>query len=286
MISIGLYSEEPGITLKKISLISGNTTLVELERLELSNTKEISGDKIIINLKNSYIRCICSLYDDYKDKSISYDIQLSVNDNDLNINIIFWTKYLISIYKIQPLVCFLQGIYKYMDAINDFVLTNTQIYYNTQTYIYMLRQFTYKYVILGMDSEAIRVSYIGVLNYDKTFDKANNDKLLQYHHASKPHKININWEYSLYKYCGFLWMDENEITRIFERFYGAHPETKADFIIKIDAENKKYELALYRQGLKEPVVIPESAYQLIVFKNKFEDYRSENYNQPRGAWIW
>lgn len=73
---------------------------------------------------------------------------------------------------------------------------------------------------------------------------------------------------------------------IFHHFYGAHPETKTDFIIRIDAENKKYELALYRQGLKEPVVIPESAYQLIVFKNKFEDYRSENYDQPRGAWIW
>lgn len=84
----------------------------------------------------------------------------------------------------------------------------------------------------------------------------------------------------------FMWFEFSVINGIFERFYGAHSETKSDFIIKIDAENKKYELALYRQGLKEPVVIPESAYQLIVFKNKFEDYRSENYNQPRGAWIW
>ena len=81
-------------------------------------------------------------------------------------------------------------------------------------------------------------------------------------------------------------MDENLKIDLFRRFYGAHPETKADFIIRIDPENKKYELALYRQGLKEPVVIPESAYQMIVFKNKFEDYRSANYNQPRGAWIW
>lgn len=87
-----------------------------------------------------------------------------------------------------------------------------------------------------------------------------------------------------FQLCFFLDFESSVI--ILEKFYGAHPETKADFIIKIDAENKKYELALYRQGLKEPVVIPESAYQLIVFKNKFEDYRSENYNQPRGAWIW
>ena len=47
-----------------------------------------------------------------------------------------------------------------------------------------------------------------------------------------------------------------------------------------------YELALFRYGLKEPVVIPEEAYQLLVFKNRFEDFRSPNYDQPRGAWIW
>ena len=57
-------------------------------------------------------------------------------------------------------------------------------------------------------------------------------------------------------------------------------------MIRIDSEKKIFELALYRYGLKEPQVISESAYQLFVFKNKFEYYRSENYNQPRGAWIW
>ena len=57
-------------------------------------------------------------------------------------------------------------------------------------------------------------------------------------------------------------------------------------LVSVNAENKKYELALYRYGLKEPQVIPEDVYQLLVFKNKFEDYRSDNYNQERGAWIW
>lgn len=53
-----------------------------------------------------------------------------------------------------------------------------------------------------------------------------------------------------------------------------------------DSESNKYELALYRYELKEPQVISESAYQLLVLKDKFEYYRSENYNQPKGAWIW
>lgn len=81
-------------------------------------------------------------------------------------------------------------------------------------------------------------------------------------------------------------LNDEEIQSVFDRFYGAHPETKTDIMIWIDSEKKKFELALYRYGLKEPQIINESTYQLIVFKNKFEYFRSENYDQPRGAWIW
>ncbi len=59
-----------------------------------------------------------------------------------------------------------------------------------------------------------------------------------------------------------------------------------DFIFRMDIEHSRYELALYRYGLKEPLIVPQETYQLLVFKNKFEHYRSENYNQERGAWIW
>lgn len=100
-----------------------------------------------------------------------------------------------------------------------------------------------------------------------------------------PLKFNIKYKDSGNAFTLSCWLLP-EMANIFRRFYGAHPETRADFMIRIDADNNKYELSLYRQGLKEPVVIPESAYQLIGFKNKFEFYRSANYDQPRGAWIW
>ena len=80
--------------------------------------------------------------------------------------------------------------------------------------------------------------------------------------------------------------EDEAIRAAFEKFYGAHRDTKVDFIIRIDPEKNKYELALYRYGLQEPVAISEDTYQMIVFKSKFEYYRSENYDQPRGAWIW
>lgn len=60
--------------------------------------------------------------------------------------------------------------------------------------------------------------------------------------------------------------------KVFDRFYRAHSETKTDFMIRIDSDNKKFELAHYRYGLEDPQVINESAYQFIIFKNKFEYY--------------
>lgn len=137
-----------------------------------------------------------------------------------------------------------------------------------------------------LDNNKVQIENVclKLYNYDGSYDKTGNSlELLK--NSGMPNKINLNWIFKGQYYLAY-WIVSEGIFEVFDRFYGAHPETKADFIIRIDAEAKKYELALYRQGLKEPVVIPESAYQLIVFKNKFEDYRSENYNQPRGAWIW
>lgn len=152
-----------------------------------------------------------------------------------------------------------------------------------------MKRFTYRYRMM-FEVEPLEYTIKESL-FDGCFDKISDKDIFQYHEAAKPYRLAIGWisedeHSSKDEYNAYIWIEEPYISKIFDRFYGTHPETKTDFIIRIDAENKKYELALYRQGLKEPVVIPESAYQLIVFKNKFEDYRSENYNQPRGAWIW
>ena len=122
--------------------------------------------------------------------------------------------------------------------------------------------------------------------YDGTHDKLHDGGLMKYHQAGKPKKLRVEWHIGKSEYSAYFWFEDERIREVFDRFYGAHPDTKTDFIIRIDAEKRKYELALYRYGLKEPQVIPEDVYQLLVFKNKFEDYRSDNYNQERGAWIW
>ena len=122
--------------------------------------------------------------------------------------------------------------------------------------------------------------------WDGTHDKLHDGGLMSYHQAGKPKKLALEWHIKKSQYSAYLWFEDEAIRAAFEKFYGAHRDTKVDFIIRIDPEKNKYELALYRYGLQEPVVISEEAYQMIVFKSKFEYYRSENYDQSRGAWIW
>lgn len=163
-----------------------------------------------------------------------------------------------------------------------------------------MQQFTYRYRIIFSDFNFDEKKWVNIDNeeekpamrcienvlYDGTHDKLHDGGLMNYHQAGKPKKIAIKWHIKKSEYTAYFWFEDEEIRAVFDRFYGAHPDTKTDFMIRIDSEKKKFELALYRYGLKEPQVISESAYQLLVFKNKFEYFRSENYNQPRGAWIW
>lgn len=163
-----------------------------------------------------------------------------------------------------------------------------------------MKQFSYRYLVFFeqwkkdeemwenyAESENVPIfDYIEESLYDGTHDKLHDGGLMKYHQAGKPKKLRLDWHIGKSTYSAYFWFEGERMRDVFDRFYGAHPETKTDFIIRIDAEKRKYELTLYRYGLKEPQVIPEDVYQLLVFKNKFEDYRSENYDQKRGAWIW
>lgn len=156
-----------------------------------------------------------------------------------------------------------------------------------------MQQFMYRYVLLCEDSADSLQNNENEPGFeifesltDGSFDKTADGRLMNYRMAGKPSKIALHWTRGKTVFAAYFWLEEEAMAKIFERFYGAHPDSKTDFIFRIDPEKKKYELFLFRQGLKEPIVIPEQAYQLVVFKNKFEDYRSGNYDQARGAWVW
>lgn len=122
--------------------------------------------------------------------------------------------------------------------------------------------------------------------FDGSFNKLGDDSLLRHHTAGKPKIISVTMISGKSETHLHFFFDETAVSEVFERFYGVHHDTRADFIIRVDAPGHRYELCLYRQGLKEPVTIPAEAYKVIVFRNRFEEYRSDNYDLPRGAWIW
>jgi len=163
-----------------------------------------------------------------------------------------------------------------------------------------MKQFVYRYQVVyekwdkskelwkkyEEDEAAPVFDYIEEALYDGTHDKLHDGGLMKYHEAGKPKKLKVQFHVGKSEYSAYFWFEDERIREVFDRFYGAHPDTKTDFIIKIDAERNKYQVAMYRYGLKEPMVLADDVYQLIVFRNKFECYRSDNYNQQRGAWIW
>ena len=102
----------------------------------------------------------------------------------------------------------------------------------------------------------------------------------------KPKNIVVRWKEGKSDYSAYFWLDESCIRKSFELFCEERTDIEIELLIQIDSGNHQFELILHNQGLRRLLLIPKETYQLLVFKNKFEDYRSENYNQERGAWIW
>lgn len=108
----------------------------------------------------------------------------------------------------------------------------------------------------------------------------------EYHEMGKPKNLAVKWKEGKTDYSAYFWFDESCIRKSFELFCGENTDIKIEFLIQFDLEHRQFELMLYNQDSKRLLLIPNETYQLLVFKNKFEEYRSENYNQKSGAWLW
>lgn len=163
-----------------------------------------------------------------------------------------------------------------------------------------MQQFNYRYVVefghwyedkkewKDYEEDEIKpeFDYIEEALYDGTHDKLHDGGLMDYHPAGKPKKLALQYHIKKSQYSAFFWMDDLKIRAAFENFYREYPEAKMDFIFNIDPEKNIYQIAFTCEEAEEPRILNEETYQLIVFKSKFERYRSKNYNQPRGAWVW
>lgn len=163
-----------------------------------------------------------------------------------------------------------------------------------------MQQFNYRYVVefghwdeekkewtdYELDEVRPEFEYIEEALYDGTHDKLHDGGLMQYHPAGKPKKLALQYHIKKSVYSGYLWFEDFKIRAAFENFYREYPEAEMDFLFRIDSEKNIYQILFTCKEAEQPVPLNEEAYQMIVFKSKFERYRTQNYNQPRGAWIW
>ncbi len=160
-----------------------------------------------------------------------------------------------------------------------------------------MKQFCYKYKpefgTFNNDEEQefsqdnlAKLDYVEESLFDGTLDKIHENNLLEYHNAGVPQKISITWHKNETKYTVYFWFDEKEMFNIYNEFYASGKESKAEFIIRIDIEGKKFQLYLLNNETKTEGLLYGNAYQLIAFKDGYSYCESYNYNQPKGAWVW
>lgn len=220
-------------------------------------------------------------YDDFQSRFLGYDIGIDKSEDIFSL-IAFDSNILKLLDPEESSFKSLQSHYHdFLSSNYDFSdVTELPLSKLSESYMYKII-FNILYDDLELDVDRLHITF-----WDGSFFNDFKQELFLYTKKALPKYIKLSCNVGKHEYEILIRLQINEMYSLVRKFNGTHPDTKAEIIVKFNVEYNDCKLALYRQGLKEPVVIPESAYQLIVFKNKFEDYRSENYNQPRGAWIW
>lgn len=171
-----------------------------------------------------------------------------------------------------------------------------------ELFISWMRQYRYRYITLeeywdgetwqNYDCEDLVYDDLDLQNIrdkrtDGTFDITGDMSLLTYHEAGCPSRFSLYWNDGRNNVEAHFWMDDDAIASIFKDFQDSHPNTEIDFLVRIDKRANQYELALIDKDRMTPqFVIPQDTYQVLIFNNDIEYYKSDNYNQDEGAWYW
>ena len=150
----------------------------------------------------------------------------------------------------------------------------------------LFKQYMLKFVPIFRNRSLKHSCFLETRSYDGCQSTLQDTDFQEYHEMGKPKNLAVKWKEGKSDYSAYFWFDESCIRKSFELFCGENTDIKVEFLIQFDLEHRQFELMLYNQDSKKLLLIPNETYQLLVFKNKFEEYRSENYNQKSGAWLW
>ena len=67
-------------------------------------------------------------------------------------------------------------------------------------------------------------------------------------------------------------------------FYDEDSAKEMNLVIDIRKSNKEFHILMNGDDLEKPKELPQENVEILVFKNKFESYRSDNYDRPSGGW--
>jgi hypothetical protein len=122
---------------------------------------------------------------------------------------------------------------------------------------------------------------------DGTYHKIDDDALTYYHKAGCPQRIAVTWHEGTLQFNAFFWIDCTMFSELYESINKFNIEKRAEFLLRLDSRSMRFELALSVIDIpSNPQMLPSEAYQCIIFRNNYEYYKSENYNQEDGAWRW
>lgn len=121
---------------------------------------------------------------------------------------------------------------------------------------------------------------------DGTFNYLGGQEQEQYHTTGKPERITVKWHAGPTEYLAHFWIDEKVLVNFFQSFFKPDPNGKADFLIRLDPEQRCYNLAIKGEMHDFEYFFPWRTYQLIVFKDGVEYFRSLNFDKADDAWRW
>ena len=185
---------------------------------------------------------------------------------------------------------------------NEAALENLKRFSPPQPDLYarLMQQFTYCYDVkfkrwdekheawnnLAPETTPPSLEHVEEALTDGTFDRLHDGRLLSPHQAGLPQRVSLKWHVERKQYSAHFWFDPDKLYAYFYHLLRNGKDKSLKLRLLVDANLKRLQMVLVEEQTGKYMIIDESAYQYIVFKNGFESSRSQNYNQPRGAWVW
>ena len=122
---------------------------------------------------------------------------------------------------------------------------------------------------------------------DGTFARPANLTFLDFNKSGLPSHLAVFWHEARTAYEAYYWINSYAIIQLFDDIAQADRNTKFDVLVRIDTRANQYELAFRKADILTSLyILPPDSYELLVFRNDHQYYKSQNYNQEDGAWDW